>query len=175
MAARADLSPGDWAVLAVIAEQPNHGYGIAQLLAPTGDFGRVWSMSRQRVYHAIEKLQQHGLVETTGTEQRRARQRRVITITPAGTALIAAWLVEPVEHVRDIRSDLMLKLLIHYRAGTTTTRLLRAQMRLISAQIEGTRRNLQAARGFERTLLQWRLHTAEATERFLDEQLTTAR
>ena len=166
-----DLTPGDWAVLTVIAERPNRGYGIAQLLAPDGEFGRVWTMSRQLFYYLIEKLQQLGLVEVSRTEERRSRTHRILVVTESGTCLLEGWLDEPVKHVLDIRSVRMLKLLIHHRAASTDVELLGAQSRLITSQIARLRRHHGEARGFERTLLQWRIHVAEATERFLDTSL----
>ena len=36
-----DLSLTEWAVLAVVAEAPAHGFAIAKELAPTGDLGRI--------------------------------------------------------------------------------------------------------------------------------------
>ena len=39
-AAEIDLSPAEWASLALLAEQPAHGFAVARELAPEGEVGR---------------------------------------------------------------------------------------------------------------------------------------
>ena len=41
---------GEWACLGILAEAPAHGYTVAQRLAPGGDIGRIWSVSRSLTY-----------------------------------------------------------------------------------------------------------------------------
>ncbi len=43
------LAPGEWAVLASVAERPTHGFAVAKALGPSGEIGRVWSLSRPLV------------------------------------------------------------------------------------------------------------------------------
>ena len=52
-----ELSPGEWAVLALLNERPTHGFALARALAPGGEIGRVWSFRRPLVYRALETLQ----------------------------------------------------------------------------------------------------------------------
>jgi hypothetical protein len=75
-----------------------------------------------------------------------------------------------VEHVRDARADLMLKLLFLDRSGIDPAPLLVAQrerFEAIAAELEKTEEE-----GFARTLALWRLETTRAAIRFVD-QLTT--
>lgn len=65
----------------------------------------------------------------------------------------------------------MVKLLLHHRAGSSPTALLRAQCSAVETWIAGLRRQLVEAGGFDRTLLRWRLQVAEATLGFLAESL----
>ena len=125
---RSDLTAGEWAVLALLAEEPSHGFAIARVMAPAGEVGRVWAVRRPLVYRAAETLTRMDLVRPTGTEaSRTGPQRTVLAATPAGKRAVTRWLKTPVEHVRDGRSLLMLKLLFLARRGADATPLLTAQ------------------------------------------------
>ena len=113
-----ELRVGDWAVLALLAEEPTHGFAVGKALAPDGEIGKVWSVRRPLVYRAIDSLSEFGFAAPTGTVPSRSGPRRtVVAATEAGRAAVDAWLVEPVGHVRDARSLLMLKLLFLTRRG----------------------------------------------------------
>ena len=53
--------------------------------------------------------------------------RTLLETTAEGSRMVAEWLREPVEHLRDARSELMLKLLFLDRRGGDITPLLTAQ------------------------------------------------
>src|SRR5262245_58431771 len=63
------LGPGEWAIVALLAEQPVHGWGLIQKLRPDGEIGAVWSLPRPSVYRALEALQQRGLIEESRLER----------------------------------------------------------------------------------------------------------
>jgi len=46
---RDELTAGEWAVLALLAEAPTHGFAIAKAMAPEGEVGKVWSVRRPLV------------------------------------------------------------------------------------------------------------------------------
>src|SRR5215218_211471 len=105
------LTTGEWAVLGLVAEGPTHGFAVARALEPAGEVGRVWSIRRPLVYRTLDVLQDRELTQTAGTEASTAGpQRTVIEVTADGREKVRAWLEDPVEHVRDARSQLMLKL-----------------------------------------------------------------
>jgi PadR family transcriptional regulator AphA len=163
------MAPSEWAVLALLAEGPTHGFAIARAMAEDGEIGKVWSLRRARVYYAIEALTRLGLAEAAGTEaSRTGPERTVLRITPVGGRAVADWLDVPVEHVRDARSLLLLKLLFQGRRGGDPGPLLDAQR----VRFEGIARRLERAvdeaSGFDQTLLKWRLETATAALRFID-------
>src|ERR1700722_7466465 len=117
----------EWLVLAVLSQRPAHGFAVAQLTAPGGDLGRIWQVSKAVVYRAIGRLTNAGLIVPEGTEPGLGPQRTVYTATDDGRAAADRWLRGPVEHVREIRSELLLKLVLLDRAGADPTELLRAQ------------------------------------------------
>ena len=58
--ARQDAQLARNVVLALVAHTPRHGWAIHEELAPKGDIGRAWTLSRQLVYRAIETLVDDG-------------------------------------------------------------------------------------------------------------------
>ena len=166
---RTDLTAGEWAVLALLAESPSHGFALARAMAPEGDVGRVWTVRRPLVYRAADTLTAMGLVRPTGTvASRTGPQRTVLEATPNGKRAVARWLKTPVEHVRDARSLLMLKLLFLTRRGADLTPLLRAQRDLLSGLAVRLTAAADAAEGFDRALALWRLESTTAAVRFVD-------
>ena len=163
------LSPGEWAVLGLIAEQPRHGFAVRKALGPDGDVGRVWSLPGPLVYRALTTLQAKGLAEVVRAERSEVGpQRTVVTATPAGRDLLQAWLAQPVEHLRDFRSLFMLKLVMLDRAGEDPATLGAAQRDRVEPVVAALSDRLRTSDGFERTLAAWRLESARAAVRFLD-------
>jgi DNA-binding PadR family transcriptional regulator len=161
------LSLAEGLVLCLVREGPTYGLALAGLLARDGSLGRIWSVPKAMVYYALQQLELRGMVRTTGHQVSRGRARSVCEITPAGRAAAQAWLSMPVEHVRDVRSELMVKLALHDRAGADSRPLVRAQLdRLLPAAVALDDR-LRAATGFDRTLLLWRREALTATMQFL--------
>ena len=137
-AAEIDLSPAEWASLALLAERPAHGFAVARALAPEGEVGRVWSCSRPLVYRALERLGDLSLVEERGSEPSDAGPRRtVLGATRAGRRELERWLAEPAAHVRELRSSLMLKLLFLSRRGADPSGLLERQRSMLAALVSG--------------------------------------
>lgn len=163
------MTPSEWAVLALLAEGPTHGFAIARALAEDGEIGRVWSLRRPRVYYAIDSLTRQGLAQATGTvASRSGPDRTVLKVTASGRRAVTAWLSTPVEHVRDARSLLLLKLLFLTRSGADQRPLLNAQRERFEGIAERLETAVNEASGFDQTLLRWRLETATAALRFID-------
>ncbi len=169
---RYELGAGDWAVLALLAEEPTHGFAVGRALAPDGEIGKVWSVRRPLVYRAIDSLSEMGFAAPTGTVPSPSGPRRtVVAATDGGRAAVDEWLVEPVGHVREARSLLMLKLLFLSRRGQDPAPLLDAQRESFSAQERRLEEAAEAADGFDRVLIRWRLESTRAAIRFIDELL----
>jgi PadR family transcriptional regulator AphA len=163
-----DLGPGEWAVLGAVAERPTHGFAVAQLLAPDGELGRIWTLPRPVVYQVMKRLEETGLIGPRRLEAgHRGPTRTVFGATPAGRAAITRWLNEPVDHVRDVRSLLLLKLALLERAGTDPRPLITSQKRRVRSQLKSLTRARDAADGFDRVILEWRIASSRATLEFL--------
>lgn len=82
------------AVLAMLAKEPAHGYGLRarlrRLLGPLGE-----SMNAGQIYVTLTRLEKAGLVVCERAEGMPDRpDRKVYALTPAGQQRVAAWLTE---------------------------------------------------------------------------------
>lgn len=168
------LSLPEWVVLAVIAQQPLHGFAVVQLTAPGGALGRVWLIRKAAVYRGIDRLTAAGLVAAEGTQAGPGPQRTVYAATPQGANAARNWLCSPVTHIRDIRSELLLKLALADRAGDDPADLLAAQRQVLEPIARGIQAS-NAGCGFDSTLLAWRQAGARAALDFLDAVTPAAR
>jgi PadR family transcriptional regulator AphA len=171
MAVGTPLPLAESTVLAVLSERPAHGFAIARLTAPDGELGRIWQIPRPIVYRSIGRLLDAGLISPASVESGRGPRRTVYTVTPQGRQVAAQWLATPAEHVRDLRSQLLLKLALLDRAGRDPTDLLRRQRLILEPIAEHVRTERPQGKGFDTTLLAWRRATATAAMGFLDEVL----
>jgi DNA-binding PadR family transcriptional regulator len=164
-----DLGPGEWSVLALLADAPAHGWALAKQMSRTGEVGRVWSMGRPLVYRALELLEERGLIEAVGSEPgARGPNRALFKTTTSGREDLVRWLSEPVEHVRDIRSLLLLKLVLIERAGLENTTLLKAQRELTVPAVGVLEARLHKSVGTEQVFVRFRLETTRAVVCFID-------
>ena len=163
-----DLLLGEWACLGLLYEKPSHGFAIAARLKPGSDIGRVWSLTRPLTYRALEQLQIHGYVEESGEEAGLAGgNRTLLTITKPGRAIFRTWINTPVVHLRDMRSELLLKLVLADECGINISDMLKAQRKNIKTLQRNIESNLVSADQPD-TVHQWRREITEATLRFID-------
>lgn len=129
-----DLSLNSWAVLALLVDDgPAHGFALSKKLGRTTEIGRVWAVPRSLVYRSLEQLEERGYV-TPGAELPgdAGPTRQELVATDAGRRALRRWRRAPVDHLRDVRPVLILKLLLTVRAGLDPVPLLRDQQRLFS-------------------------------------------
>jgi len=164
------LSLTEWAALGVLCEGRAHGWAVSAALLPEGEIGRVWSSSRPLTYRAISVLREQGHAVAVGSEASRGGpNRRLLQLTPKGRRAFRSWRSRPVGHVRELRSELMLKLLFHNRVGADSTALLERQRELLVTQERALGLRLHALEGFDRVLHLWRLSNIRAAVRFVQD------
>ncbi len=167
------LSLAEWVALCLVGEGPTHGFAVAALTDSHGELGRVWRIQRPVVYRALQRLSDLGLVAAVGVESTsHGPARTLLQVTDAGEAARRRWLAEPAAHVRDVRSELMLKLALLDRADADPAALLAAQRRVLEPLAAALRQRRDEASGFEQTLAAWRYEMAVATLAFLDGAMT---
>jgi DNA-binding PadR family transcriptional regulator len=163
------MALAEWTVLVLLSQCPAHGFAVSLLTAPDGELGRVWRIPRPVIYRAIGRLVEAELITPESVEPGLGPQRTIYTATALGHQEAERWLSTPVEHVRDMRSHLLIKLALLHRAGLDPADLLRRQR----AALDPIARAMQAppaeTDGFEDILLAWRRATAAAALGFLDD------
>jgi DNA-binding PadR family transcriptional regulator len=163
------LSLAEWLVLCLVREEPTYGLVLVGLLARDGSLGQVWSVPKAMIYRALPRLEALGLIRTVGEERTsQGPVRSLYEATPAGEAASAAWLGTPVQHPRDVRSELMVKLALLDRSGIDSRDLLQAQLARLQPVAAALDDRLRATTGFEHTLVLWRHEAMTATLRFLE-------
>src|SRR5580704_6854661 len=174
------LSPGEHCILALLVERPRHGWALATALAPDGEVGSIWSVARPLVYTGLRRLDGEGYIKTAGIERGDRGPHRVIyEATPKGRDAVRDWLAQPVEHIREIRSLFLLKVVLAQRLGLDTEPVLVAQRALMTPFIRFLEARLEdvdpAEEPTEATVLFFRLETAQTTVRFIDHMLDGAK
>ena len=166
---RTEPSLAEWAALGLLCERPSHGWAIARALRAGGEIGQVYATTRPLVYRALAQLREAGLVEARGTTASEVGpERTTLGATRRGRTAFARWRSRPVEHVRDLRSELMLKLLFHDRADQDPAPFLREQAEVLGRTERALERQLASATGFDRTLVLWRLSVGRAAVSFVE-------
>jgi tRNA-Thr(GGU) m(6)t(6)A37 methyltransferase TsaA len=162
----------EWGALGLLCESPAHGWAIADAFQPGREVGSVLTTTRPLVYRALAQLRELGLVEIRGTTQSAGPARTTLGATRRGRTAFTRWRAAPVEHIRDLRTELMLKLVFHHRAGLDPAPMLERQELLLARAERALERQAGTADGEPaRTLALWRLSSARAARSFVEAAL----
>jgi PadR family transcriptional regulator AphA len=162
-----NLSLSDWAVLGVVIEAPTHGWPVVRALRGDGDLGKVWTVARPVVYRSLATLAAAGLIEEYDElPGERGPQRTMVRATRKGRAALRRWLGTPVDHVRDVRTEFLVKVALLTRAGEPIAALVAAQLDALQPVLDAVA-NKPAGEDFDLVLAKWRREQALAVERFL--------
>jgi PadR family transcriptional regulator AphA len=163
------MSLTDWVVLAVIAEEPRHGFSVARELAPDAPIGQVWTVRRPLVYRSLEYLAADRSIKPSRTEPgAQGPHRTVYGVTRTGRSRLGHWLVQPVAHPREVRSELLVKFVLRARRGERLTPLAVAQLELFAPVADGLARAARRSTGADRVVARWRLESMRAITRTLE-------
>lgn len=164
-----DLLPTEWAVLGLLGREPAHGFALAKSLSPDCDFGQVWTTPRPLVYRALDTLCADGLIVFRKAEPGKGGPvRRKAALTAQGRRVLLEWLGEPVKHLRDARTLLLLKLIVTDELDLDATALVESQLEVVREIESGL--ELRIARETTervRKVLFFRLEAARGLHRFL--------
>ena len=165
MSPTSDPLLGEWACLGILYAEPAHGWAVAKLLRPDGDIGRIWTLSRPLTYRSLDLLTARGWVQPIAEEPGDAGPNRtILAATRSGRARFRSWAAAPVEHLRDLRSELLLKLVFADRIGLDTAGLLAAQAAIVDRQAE---RLAGHSTGSVDVVELWRIEATVAAQRFI--------
>lgn len=149
--------------LALVAEGPTHGWAVSAVLAPDGEIGRIWSLSRPLTYRALDQLAVDGLIEKVGTAPGGGRSRTLLDVTMAGRERNSEWLDEPVALPKDVRTELLVKLTLRTRVGLPLDPLIAKQRALFAPLLSGL-----ASTDDADFVTSWRREHLLAIDRFLE-------
>lgn len=93
-------------LLALLAEQPMHGYQLKQQFEERT--GGTWPLNIGQVYTTVQRLVRDGMVEPVPSEESGDVER--FRLTPAGLDAAAGWWLTPVERGTPARDELVIKL-----------------------------------------------------------------
>ena len=153
--------------LALVVQGSAHGWAIGSILAHEGDIGRVWSLSRPLTYRAIDGLVARRLLKRSAHQAGPGRDRVVLAATRSGRQQSQRWLNEPIEHLRDVRTELLVKLALLERAGADSRPLLLAQRTRFAPLFD----RLTSSAPDDDVVDVWRAESARAIRRFLERAL----
>lgn len=158
---------GEWACLGILYDRPTHGWAVARRLRPDGDIGRVWQLSRPLTYRALDHLTRREWIDPQHEEPGDGGPNRtILAANRTGRARFRTWLRTPVAHLRDLRSELLLKLVLAEQNGIDIGQMLDRQRGIV----DGHARSLATtAREQPDVVSSWRLESARAAQRFLDQ------
>lgn len=152
------------ACLVLVKNGASHGYDLARQFAVDGLLGSVLTLSRPVVYRTVKSLIADGLVESTETVGVRGQLKWQLACTSKGNSAANKWLHSPVEHLRDMRTDFLVKYLLAERYDADLTGLVRRQREALEPVV-----NQLLANGRSDAVSMWRREQARAAMRFLDE------
>lgn len=125
----AALTPAQYAVLGLLQDTPAHGYQLQRSFMPDGDLGAVLPLEQASLYGALKDLAGHGLIQGVEARDGLRPPKTVYQLTAAGEHHLNGWLKRPVERLRQVRLDFLLKIYF------TRTRGRRAVRSLVDAQV----------------------------------------
>ncbi len=162
--ARPETALAESVCLAVVASGVDYGGAVAALLAPGAELGRIWSLSKPLTYRAIDALVTEGSIDRRGTAPGRGRERSLLSPTRRGRRIADRWLAEPVAHLREVRTELLLKFAVLERMGRSRRPLALAQQAqfapIIAAILADAENDVVSI---------WRRQHALAVEQFLEQ------
>lgn len=123
--------------LALVAEGPTHGWAVSAVLAPEGEIGRIWSLSRPLTYRALDQLAVDGLIQKVGTVPGGGRSRTLLDVSERGRSANAEWLDAPVVLPKDVRTELLVKFALRDRVGLPLEPLAQNQRSLFAPLLSG--------------------------------------
>lgn len=164
MTSKPTLDLVEGACLTLILHGTSHGYQLAKQFEANTMLGEVFTLSRPVVYRAIKSLEEHRLIRSIESTGLRGQLKWKLKCTPDGERSAKQWLAEPVLHLRDLRSEFLVKILLTQITKASTARLIKLQRQTLEAVTK-----LLLADSAPTAVAIWRREQARASLRFLDE------
>jgi len=159
-----NLTLAEGTCLALVAGGVTHGYDVAKHFQPESDIGEVFTLSNPVVYRTLKVLESAGFIASTDALGVRKQLKFTLRCTDLGRSTVSKWLNTPVTHLRDIRSEFLVKVLLRDAAGLDQEEFIESQREVLNGVIA----QLLADKAMNAVAM-WRREQARAVARFLDE------
>lgn len=160
--AKQDAQLARCVILALVTHKPRHGWALYEELAPTGEIGRAWTLSRQLVYRAIDSLEDEALVRRAAPKDGGGADKVVVSPTALGKRVVNAWLEEPVAHLRDVRTELVVKIMLRNKFDLPLQLFIERQEQEFESLIHSIKKSATLS-----PIDMWRIESANAVSRYL--------
>ena len=129
----------------------------------------MWSLSRPLTYRSLEQLTSRGYIHAVAEEPGIAGgNRTILAATRSGRAQLRKWLNSPVAHLRDLRSELLLKLIFADLCDIDVTNMLDEQYEHIDQLARALEGQIDDDDAVDVVAL-WRREHSQAALRVLDQ------
>lgn len=143
-----------------------HGYELARYFRE--ELGDVCPLEQSLLYTYIRNLEARNLIDWTEERVGLRPPRKVYRLTTAGERFAHQWLRTPVERLRDIRTDFLVKVyVLHETAPREEQALVAEQIEACVAYRHRLAERVKSVDGFERLVALSKLSAAESTLRWL--------
>jgi PadR family transcriptional regulator AphA len=161
------LLPGEYVVLALLVLRPMHGYEMMCFVEEKGLLA-VCPLEQSTLYSYLHNVESRGLVEWNEERIGLRPPRKTYALTRAGRSLIDAWLRQPVERMREVRLEFLLKLFFLSESDPAAhRRLLADQVRVCRTYLADLERK-DTPNAFTRLVAHSKRSAAEATLNWLE-------
>lgn len=158
------LSPEAGVCLSFVRLGVNHGYPIAQEFDVDGSVGVVLTATRPVVYRELTMLESRGLVASKADRGTRGQAKKTLKLTATGNKALDNWLSKPVNHIRDMRTEFLVKVMMRQKLDMPIASFVSSQRDALADVTETLGRTND-----ESLVSLWRREQARAVVRFLDE------
>ncbi len=147
-----------------------HGYEIHQTLLESNALGLVWRVKQGQLYSLLARLEGEGLIRASTESQGARPPRKMLEVTDRGREAYHRWVIEPVQHPREVRLLFLAKLFCAHRLGPGyVSELVRRQEQEFRGQLDGLSRQMEehSQSAFDELVYEYRIGQVEATLRWL--------
>jgi PadR family transcriptional regulator AphA len=168
------LFPGEYGVLGLLAIRPRHGYEMARAFAEP-PLSEICPVEQSLLYAYLRTLERRGLVDWEEVRAGNRPPRKIFAPSEDGWAALRDWLHAPVERMREVRLDFLLKLyLLRSIDPAAERRLVDRQVEACDRYVADARARARAAEGFSAVVWESKWRAARATRAWLVAQRTKA-
>lgn len=140
-----------YVLLGALSYQPLTGYQLKQFVDQSAK--HFWFAQTSQIYRTLDGLEKEGLLHSEIQAQQERPDRRLYVITPAGSADLNDWLIQPMTEIEPTKDSLLVRLFFSSKLDKETVLMqLRLQRSLHQQQLNMFRTDIveQIRAGMER-------------------------